>query len=137
MESWLVPHEGGGVEKSGRMEEGKTRAPRTTCPLLLRLFAPLIAVLFLDAPREVASSRGAGIESLFCPGHRIRERLLHPCFAPGSLRYDVVKFYRSQNFLTSLFLNINETISPVVLFRQLTLISFTPKRDVVFTPILR
>lgn len=120
MESSLVVHEEGGVERGARGGGKNTRfnlslIVASLCTSYCNFIPPMLLEV-APQPRR----RGDRVTFLPRPLH-----LLHPCFAPGSLRYDVIKFYRSQNFLTSLFLNINETVSPVVLFRQLTLISFT------------
>lgn len=116
MESSLVLHEDeeGGVERKARRGGKNTRFSYNLSLIVASLCTSYCSFI---PPCFSRLHQGAGIESPFCPGHCIRERLLHPCFAPASLRYDVVKFYRSQNFLTSLFLNINETVSPVVLFQ--------------------
>lgn len=119
-------HEEGERERGGRRwtEERKTRGSRTTCPLLLRLFAPLIAILFLleVAPRP----RRRGNRVTFLPRPLRSGTFASPLFRawqPEIRCYKILSF--PELSYTSLFLNINETVSPVLLFRQVTLISFT------------
>ena len=86
-------------EKKKRERQTTRPSPRTSCPLLLRLFAPLIAVLFLLLRRLRQPAPGSREASHFSAQAVPFGNGCFPCFAPGSLRYDVVKFYCSQNFL--------------------------------------